>query len=121
MTLPRQVGVYGGGRMGAGIAHAFLVAGTEVVVIEADAPGVDTARDRVLRSLAQADARGTLPEPLAAYQERVEVTTHASALSSCPLVIEAVPEVAALKDEVLRRIEGAAPEAVLATNTSSLS
>ena len=35
MTLPQQIGVYGGGRMGAGIAHAFLVSGASVTVVEA--------------------------------------------------------------------------------------
>ena len=37
MTLPTHVGVYGGGRMGAGIAHAFLVSGAYVTIIESSA------------------------------------------------------------------------------------
>jgi 3-hydroxybutyryl-CoA dehydrogenase len=121
MTLPRQVGVYGGGRMGAGIAHAFLLAGAEVVVIEADDASAEGAAQRVQQSLEQAHARGKLAGPAASYHERLVVTTRVAALASCPLVIEAVPEVVALKTEVLARIEQATPDAVLATNTSSLS
>jgi 3-hydroxybutyryl-CoA dehydrogenase len=121
MTLPHQVGVFGGGRMGAGIAHAFLVSGTAVVVIEADESSAAAARERIEGSLAQAHARGKLPELPESYRGRLEVTTHTSSLASCSLVIEAVPEVVALKREVLRRIQESAPDAVLATNTSSLS
>ena len=36
MTVPSKVGVLGGGRMGAGIAHAFCTAGAAVVVVERD-------------------------------------------------------------------------------------
>jgi len=42
--LPAVVGVYGGGRMGAGIAHAFLVSGAQVVVVEGDESLADAAR-----------------------------------------------------------------------------
>ena len=60
--LPRIVGVYGGGRMGAGIAHAFLVAGGSVVVVENDDETAAAARARVDGSLAKAAERGTLGE-----------------------------------------------------------
>jgi 3-hydroxybutyryl-CoA dehydrogenase len=63
-NVPTNVGVYGGGRMGAGIAHAFLLAGATVTVIEADDAAVAGARDRIHASLAKAAERGTLPAPL---------------------------------------------------------
>ncbi|WP_327151125.1 3-hydroxyacyl-CoA dehydrogenase family protein [Nocardia sp. NBC_01329] len=121
MTLPTTVGVYGGGRMGAGIAHAFLLAGAEVIIIEAGPEAVAAARDRVESSLSRAAARGSLVEALEKVSARLTVTTDVSALRASGLVVEAVPEIADLKATVLGRIEQAAPDAVVATNTSSLS
>lgn len=120
-TVPRHVGVYGGGRMGAGIAHAFVAAGAAVTVVESDADAAEGARDRVIRSLRRAEARGTLNEPLSAAVDRLEVTTEPDAFAEAGLVIEAVPELAGLKRELLAKTEAIAPDAVLATNTSSLS
>ena len=42
-SVPKRVGVLGGGRMGAGIAHAFLVSGAEVTVVERDAAAAAAA------------------------------------------------------------------------------
>ena len=50
-AAPHRVGVLGGGRMGAGIAHAFLLAGSRVSVIERDAASADGARTRVADSI----------------------------------------------------------------------
>ena len=121
MTIPERVGVYGGGRMGSGIAHAFLLAGTSVTLIEADATAAEAAAQRVTMSLSKAEARGGLREPVHLLQQRLTVSADAAVLKGCGLVVEAVPEIPELKATVLGRIEAAAPEAVLATNTSSLS
>jgi 3-hydroxybutyryl-CoA dehydrogenase len=115
MTLPKRIGIYGGGRMGAGIAHAFLVSGVDVVVIETGDATAAAARDRIDASLAKARTRGI------DATGSLTVEIHAAALSGTTLVIEAVPEVPALKHEVLTTIEREAPGAVVATNTSSLS
>jgi len=120
-SLPETVGVYGGGRMGAGIAHAFLVAGASVTVVENDDAAADAARDRVTTSLQRAEERGKLGGPLAEHLERLFVTTAAAELAGAGLVVEAVPEDPALKAVVLAAVASAAPDAVLATNTSSLS
>ena len=120
-SLPETVGVYGGGRMGAGIAHAFLVAGASVTVVENDDAAADAARDRVTTSLERAEERGKLGGPLAEHLERLFVTTAAAELAGAGLVVEAVPEDPALKAVVLAAVASAAPDAVLATNTSSLS
>lgn len=120
-SLPENVGVYGGGRMGAGIAHAFLVAGAAVTVVENDDAAADAARDRVTSSLQRAEERGKLGGPLAEHLERLFVTSTAAELAGSGLVVEAVPEDPALKARVLAAVEAAAPDAVLATNTSSLS
>ncbi|WP_300640701.1 3-hydroxyacyl-CoA dehydrogenase family protein [Nocardioides sp.] len=119
--LPSQVGVHGGGRMGAGIAHSFLVAGSSVVVVEASVDAAAQARQRVLDSLAAAHERGKLTAPLDEYAARLGTSADAGALAGCGLVVEAVPEDPALKAQVLTAAEAVAPDAVLATNTSSLS
>ncbi|MET8867053.1 3-hydroxyacyl-CoA dehydrogenase family protein [Nonomuraea sp. NPDC004580] len=120
-ALPGDVGVLGGGRMGAGIAHAFLVAGSAVVVVESSEETAAAARARVEGSVGKAAAKGTLGEPQEAVLARLRITTDPGDLAGCQLVVEAVPEDAALKAEVLAVAERRAPGAVLATNTSSLS
>lgn len=121
MTVPPHIGVYGGGRMGAGIAHAFLLAGSSVVIIEADSAAAQAARERVEASLSKAAERGTLDGPVGDIAARLATSTDQSAVADTGLVVEAVPEIVELKQAVLRRIEAAAPRARIATNTSSLS
>jgi len=115
MTLPTTVGVYGGGRMGAGIAHAFLVAGADVVVVETGDASAGAARERVAASLARAAEKGI------EAKGRLEVVTDAATLAGTGLVVEAVPELPELKADVLTTIARVAPAADIATNTSSLS
>jgi 3-hydroxybutyryl-CoA dehydrogenase len=117
VTAPERVGVLGGGRMGAGIAHAFLLAGSQVVVVERDQDAAAAADGRVRESVAASVARGVeFPEI------RFTTGTDASAFAGCALVIEAVPEDLGLKVEALRRVEGAiSAGAALASNTSSIS
>jgi 3-hydroxybutyryl-CoA dehydrogenase len=58
--LPSRVGVLGGGRMGAGIAHAFLVKGADVLVIERDEQSAEAARERVESAAAKSIERGAV-------------------------------------------------------------
>lgn len=107
--------------MGAGIAHAFLVAGVRVTIVERDAQAATAARERVAAHVARSAERGTPLEP-SALADALEVTTDAAALGACALVIEAVPEDRALKHDALRRAEASVlSSAVIATNTSSIS
>jgi 3-hydroxybutyryl-CoA dehydrogenase len=114
-TIPSRVGVYGGGRMGAGIAHAFLVTGCDVTVVEAGEDAAEAARARVGASLDKAVERGFTGTP-----GTLAVTTEPRELAGAGLVVEAVPEVVALKSRVLAAIERAAPDTPIGTNTSSL-
>ncbi|WP_275005855.1 3-hydroxyacyl-CoA dehydrogenase family protein [Promicromonospora iranensis] len=114
-TVPENVGVYGGGRMGAGIAHAFVIAGAAVTIVESDTTTARAARERITASLAKAAAKGVRAGGA------FEVVTDAAALAGCELVVEAVPELADLKRDVLRRIAAVAPGAAIGSNTSSLS
>jgi 3-hydroxybutyryl-CoA dehydrogenase len=121
MGVPAEVGVYGGGRMGAGIAHAFLLAGSRVTVVETSPETASAARDRITRSVHRAQERGSLESGAELVLQRLAVVTEPDALAGSELVVEAVPEDPELKADVLRRVAGTAPAALLATNTSSLS
>ena len=121
-TLPTRVGVIGGGRMGSGIAHAFLVAGCDVTVIEAQPQFAEAARERVESSVAKSIERGAADLNLDEVVSRFRVDLDTTTLADRELVVEAVPEDLDLKVATLTRAEGVlAPSAVLATNTSSLS
>lgn len=121
-AVPARVGVLGGGRMGAGIAHAFAVAGARVVVVETDRAAAEAAQARVARALTLSVERGTTSRAPAELLAAVTTATDASAFAGCALVVEAVPEDPALKRAALARVEAVLdPDAVLASNTSSLS
>jgi len=121
-ALPDLVGVVGGGRMGAGIAHAFLTAGCDVAVREADPASAQVAFERIGRSVAIAIERGTVTEDWATVAGRLHLVTDFSELADRDLVIEAVPEIVELKADVLTAVEKSVnQQCVLATNTSSLS
>jgi 3-hydroxybutyryl-CoA dehydrogenase len=123
IAVPARVGVIGGGRMGAGIAQVFLAAGARVAVVEAGGEAAEAARRRVADGLEEAARRGKLDGDVATVLDRLTVVDSPAALDrETGLVVEAVPEQADLKAQVLRAAEAAvAPDAVLATNTSSLS
>jgi 3-hydroxybutyryl-CoA dehydrogenase len=118
-ATPQRVAVFGGGRMGAGIAHAFLSAGSAVVVIESDPSAVEQAQERIDRDLQRSRA-GVVDGP-ARPVGSVTVTTKLDDLVTADLVIEAVPEIVDTKRVVLALAQRHAPRAVIATNTSSLS
>ncbi len=119
-SVPARVGVLGGGRMGGGIAHAFLLAGAAVTVVERDAAAADAARERIERSIDASLARGFAGDA-AALRAALTVATDASAFAGAGLVVEAVPESLDLKLSALRAIEAQlSADAVIASNTSSI-
>lgn len=118
----RHVGVVGGGRMGSGIAHAFLIAGSNVTMIEADADRAAGAREAVIHAIRGSVARRTVADDAETIAARLTVATDMDALAGAGLVIEAVPELADLKRSVLQSISSTVdPAALIASNTSSLS
>lgn len=118
---PDRVGLVGGGRMGAGIAHAFLLAGSRVTVVERDAASADAARQRVVESVGRSADRDPSVDAAGAVA-RLTTGTDVASLVDADLVIEAVPEDRALKEQALSRVEAEmSAEAVLASNTSSIS
>jgi 3-hydroxybutyryl-CoA dehydrogenase len=118
-----RVGVVGCGLMGSGIAEVSARAGLDVVVVEADEPGVEAGRTRIEASLRQAVRRGKLPEEArVGTLARIRFAWEPDALADRQLVVEAVPELEPLKVETFRRIDKvlADDDAVLASNTSSI-
>jgi 3-hydroxybutyryl-CoA dehydrogenase len=120
--VPAVVGVLGGGRMGAGIAHAFVVAGSSVRVVERNRDESAAALDRVTSALSASVRRGSVGEELDELVARIRTGTDDALFDECELVIEAVPEDPALKVASLARIEDrVGAETPIASNTSSLS
>jgi 3-hydroxybutyryl-CoA dehydrogenase len=109
--------------MGAGIAEVFARTGYAVVGVEVTEETLKRGRQHVEHSTARAVARGKLAEHDAGeLVDRITFTTDLADLGGCDLVVEAVVEQLAVKQEIFRSLDGiVSPDAVLATNTSSLS
>ncbi|MDX6300347.1 MAG: 3-hydroxybutyryl-CoA dehydrogenase [Nocardioidaceae bacterium] len=118
-----SVGVIGLGTMGAGIAEVFARTGYRVVGVEANEEALERGRGHVDHSTARAVKRGKLSEEdRDALVGRITFSTEMSEVKDCGLVVEAVVERLDVKREVFRALDDVvAPDAVLATNTSSLS
>ena len=121
-----KVGVIGLGTMGAGIVEVFARNGIEVVAVEVDDAAVVRGRGILEHSTARAVSRGKLtPEDRTVLLGRLRLSSGLdglAALADCQLVVEAVPEDLELKKQIFARVDRIVTEdAILATNTSSLS
>lgn len=123
MAEIKQVGVLGAGLMGHGIAQVAAQAGYEVVLREVDEQTLARGVGKIEKQLARAVEKGkSTQEDADAVRARIKGTVDYSDLAQCDLVIEAITENLALKLEMWRELDGIVkPEAVFATNTSSLS
>jgi 3-hydroxybutyryl-CoA dehydrogenase len=122
MAERTKVAVVGGGTMGNGIAHVFAQHGHEVVLIDVAESAARKALDTIGANLARQVKKGALDEAARdATLARLEVSADRGAAAGAGLIIEAVPESEALKIEVFRDLDRAAPDAILASNTSSIS
>lgn len=116
-----RLGVIGAGMMGAGIAHVAAAAGIAVVLIDATAQAAEKGKAHSASLLDKAITRGkATPSDKAAHLARIQATADYAALQGCDLVIEAVFEDPGVKAQVLPRADAAAPDAIIATNTSTL-
>ncbi|NES28848.1 3-hydroxyacyl-CoA dehydrogenase family protein [Micromonospora terminaliae] len=118
-----SVGVVGLGTMGAGIVEVFARNGIDVVAVEISAGAVERGRATLTGSTDRAVAKRKLAEAdRDALLARVDWQVGLDALHSVDLVIEAVPEHLDLKQRIFAELDRVCkPEAILATNTSSLS
>ncbi|QPO10772.1 MULTISPECIES: 3-hydroxyacyl-CoA dehydrogenase NAD-binding domain-containing protein [unclassified Thalassospira] len=118
----RQVGVIGGGIMGAGIATASLLAGFDVTIIERDEAACDNGRATVEKHLAGSLKRGLISQDrFDALMASFSTSIDYAALSDADLVVEAVFEDMAVKHDVFGKLGlHCKADAVLASNTSYL-
>ncbi len=118
-----KVGVVGCGLMGHGIAQICAEAGWDVVVREIDQDALDAGIAKIEKQLSRAVEREKLEQADAdAIKDRISATLDYGELADCDLVIEAITEDLDGKLEMWREIDSIVkPEAVFATNTSSLS
>lgn len=116
-----RVGVVGAGLMGAGIAEVAARAGKDVVLIDANPAAAEAGLDRLRASLERAEQRGKISDA-ADVLERITVGSDLEALADRDLVIEAIVEDEAAKTALFTRLDAIVidPEAVLASNTSSI-
>jgi 3-hydroxybutyryl-CoA dehydrogenase len=121
--LPDTVGVVGAGTMGAGIAQLAATAGARTLLHDPVPEALERGIQSIRKRLERAAERGRLdPDEASAAAERLEPQAEIAALAPCGLVIEAGPERLELKREIFGALADAvAPDALLATNTSSLS
>jgi 3-hydroxybutyryl-CoA dehydrogenase len=117
-----KVGVVGCGLMGHGIAQVAAQSGYGVVVREIDQAVLDKGLGKIEKQLGRAVERGQLEQDAAdAIRGRIQGTLDYGDLGGCDLIVEAITEGLELKREMWREVEPVAtPEAVFATNTSSL-
>jgi len=117
------VGVVGLGAMGAGIAQLCVEAGVDTVGREVSVEFAERAGDRITHFLTRKVEKGQLEqEARDAAVSRLSLTTELADLAGCDLVIEAIVEDLAPKQELFASLERVCrPDAVLATNTSALS
>jgi 3-hydroxybutyryl-CoA dehydrogenase len=122
MAEIKKVGVCGAGLMGHGIAQVSATAGYDVVLREVDEGTLAKGIGRIEKQLARAVEKGkSSQEDADAVRGRIQGTTDYADLADCDLVIEAITENLAKKLEMWREVDAIVkPEAVFATNTSSL-
>jgi 3-hydroxybutyryl-CoA dehydrogenase len=117
------VGIIGAGQMGSGIAHVFSLAGFKVLLN-------DISEDRVANGLATINGNmsrqvvsGKITEEARSKAlDNIEGANDLAELSACHLVIDAATENESVKCDILREVSGIlGPEAIIASNTSSIS
>lgn len=125
MTIGTEsiIAVVGAGTMGAGIAQVAAQAGHKVRVIDTQDAALDRGRQTVAKSLASLVKRGTIDEVgAAAIADRIDWSTDMASAAPAALAIEAIVERMDVKTGLFRSLaEHVGPDAILASNTSSLS
>ncbi len=118
----RSAAIVGAGTMGGGIAMNFANAGIPVKLLEASREALDRGLGTIRRNYSASVTRGSLaPEAMERALAQIDGVTDYAALAEADIVIEAVFEDMKVKQDVFTRLDAVcAPQAILATNTSSL-
>jgi len=121
--MMKTIGIVGAGQMGSGIAHVCALAGYDVRLADVDAQALDRARDIIDHNLARQVARGKVGEDeKRAALGRIRTARDYTEFRDCDIVIEAATEKEAVKRDIFKAlVPNLKPEALLATNTSSIS
>jgi 3-hydroxybutyryl-CoA dehydrogenase len=119
----RSIGVIGAGQMGSGIAHVCALAGFDIVINDVSADRLDAAQAVIEHNLSRQVARGRIrEEEKSAALARIHAVADLAAFADCDLVVEAATEKEDVKRAIFKKlIPILKPEALLATNTSSIS
>ncbi len=122
-TMIQSIGVIGAGQMGNGIAQVAACAGYDVVMIDIKDEYVDKGLGTIQFSLGKLVSKERMTQDDAdAALARITTGTDRSLCADCDLVVEAVPEILSLKQEIFTELDGLCkPETILASNTSSIS
>jgi 3-hydroxybutyryl-CoA dehydrogenase len=123
MTEPKTIAILGAGTMGNGIAHVCARSGFNVLLYDINQSslyrGLDTIRTNIAREVAK---QKLTQEQADEARSRITLTTNLKDLAPASLAIEAVTERFNVKAEIFRDLDRIlAAEAILATNTSSIS
>jgi 3-hydroxybutyryl-CoA dehydrogenase len=123
MREVQRVAVIGAGTMGNGIAHVFAQSGYRVDLVDVRGEALEQARATIAANLDRQVKKGVATEEeKQAALERISASTDLDAVASAELVVEAASENRDLKFQLFREIDAvAAQNAILATNTSSIS
>ena len=119
----KKIGIVGSGQMGNGIAHVFALAGFPVVLNDISQEQLDKALETIQNNLQRQVTRNKISAAdMAATLGRIEITLDKSAFSDVDLAIEAATENESIKTSIFQDLcAELRPDALLATNTSSIS
>jgi len=119
----RRIGVIGAGQMGGGIAHVCALAGFEIVVTDISEEALQRGREAIDRNLSRQVSRGKIrEEDKDAALGRIHMGLDYALFGDCDMVIEAATEKEEIKREIFKKLTPVLkPEALIATNTSSIS
>lgn len=117
----KKIGIIGAGFMGSGIAAVSAGAGLKVVLIDRDQASAEKGKAAVHKSITEQVNRGRAsPAQRDAVLERIAATADYDALAGCDLIIEAVFEDRKVKAEAIAKAQAVEPNAIFASNTSTL-
>jgi 3-hydroxybutyryl-CoA dehydrogenase len=118
-----RVAVVGAGQMGNGIAHVFAQSGFKVVMIDVSQDALDKGRATIAKNIERQVKKGAIPaEDQVEILSRIDLSMDLDDAADASLVIEAASEDSGLKFRIFNDVDRIAkPDAVLATNTSSIS
>ncbi len=118
----KTVGVVGAGQMGNGIAQVAAMSGLPVIMSDIKEEFVQRGLKTITKILAKSVDKGKLsPEDRDAILGRIKTTVNLQDMATADVVIEAATENEALKFQIFRELDAiCAPQAILASNTSSI-